>query len=126
MRYIEEMNALRAELGTDARLADDTTSENEENYPQYQISNAKQKKKKRSSMAPQIPLIRAMQMNNTDDAIRPVFSTLQRSECVPSLSFSLREQTEDSYRALLVAHKKRRTRRDVSLAVLSYLLNILQ
>lgn len=115
MRYMEEMNALRAELGTSARLADDSTSENEENYPQFQLGNSKQKKKKRSIMTPQIPLIRGMQMCTEDDAIRPVFSTLQRSEYVPSLSFSLREQTEESYRTMLVAHKKRRTRRDVSL-----------
>ncbi|XP_033219071.1 nuclear factor related to kappa-B-binding protein isoform X2 [Belonocnema kinseyi] len=112
LRYLEEMSALRAELGTSARLADDSTSENEENYPQFQLGNSKQKKKKRSIMTPQIPLIRGMQMCTEDDAIRPVFSTLQRSEYVPSLSFSLREQTEESYRTMLIAHKKRRTRRD--------------
>ena len=119
---MEEMSALRAELGTNVRLVDDSTSENEENYPQFQLSNSKQKKKKRSLMAPQIPLIKGVQINSEDDAIRPVFSTLQRSEYIPSLSFSLREQTEESYRTMLAAHKKRRTRRDVSLIYfISYL-----
>lgn len=111
MRYIEEMNALRTELGPSANLIDDSTSENEENYPQFQLSNSKQKKKKRLVMTPQIPLIRGIQMDNEDDAIRPVFSTLHRSDCIPR--FLMREQTEESYRSMLIAHKKRRTRRDV-------------
>lgn len=110
LRYMEEMNALRTELGANANLIDDSTSENEENYPHYQLNNSKQKKRKRPTMTPQIPLMRSIQMDNEDDSIRPVFSTHHRSEYIPR--YSMREQTDDFYRSMLVAHKKRRTRRD--------------
>lgn len=108
---MEELNAVRAELGINARLAADTTSENEENYPHYPASGAKQKRKKRSTVNFQGLSVRGLQLE--DETIRPVFSTLQRMEFVPSKSLLVRELSEDSYRAMLIAHKKRRARRDV-------------
>ncbi|XP_015428389.1 PREDICTED: nuclear factor related to kappa-B-binding protein [Dufourea novaeangliae] len=113
LRYLEEMNALRAELGVSAKLAADTTSENEENYPYYQVSGAKQKRKRRSLMGFQGLSIRGLQMNLDDETIRPVFSTLQRAEFPANRSFFIREQTEEMYREILLEHKKRRARRDI-------------
>lgn len=118
LRYMEELNAVRAELGTDTRLATDTTSENEENYPHYPTSGAKQKRKRRSILNFQGLSIRGLQLE--DETIRPVFSTLQRMEYAPSRSLLVREQTEETYRAMLIAHKKRRARRDVRIILLSY------
>ncbi|XP_015109741.1 nuclear factor related to kappa-B-binding protein [Diachasma alloeum] len=106
-RYLEELQALRNELGT-VRLAD-TTSENEENYPQYQPPS-KQKKKRKVQMGQSS--IRTNQLFEDED-IRPVFSTLQRPQCQPAPPFPPRELTEDSYRAMLIAHKKRRSRGDI-------------
>lgn len=117
LRYMEELNAVRAELGANTRLAADTTSENEENYPHYPSSGAKQKRKRRSIMNFQGLSVRGLQLE--DETIRPVFSTLQRMEYAPSKSLLLREQTEETYRAMLIAHKKRRARRDVCIVSLS-------
>lgn len=120
LRYLEELNAVRAELGTDTRLSADTTSENEENYPHYQSTGAaKQKRKRRSTMNFQGLSIKGLQFSHEDETIRPVFSTLQRMEYVPSRSLLVREQMEEAYRAMLIAHKKRRARRDVRIAFLS-------
>ncbi|XP_076648684.1 nuclear factor related to kappaB binding protein [Halictus rubicundus] len=113
LRYLEELNALRTELGASAKLAADTTSENEENYPYYQLSGTKQKKKRRSLMGAQGLSIRGLQMNHDDETIRPVFSTLQRADFPMNRSFFIREQTEEMYREMLLEHKKRRARRDV-------------
>lgn len=113
LRYMEELNAVRAELGTNTRLSADTTSENEENYPYYQTSGAKQKRKRRSTMNFQGLLVKGLQLNHEDETIRPVFSTLQRMEYASSRSLFIREQSEETYRAMLIAHKKRRMRRDV-------------
>ncbi|XP_043265213.1 nuclear factor related to kappa-B-binding protein isoform X1 [Colletes gigas] len=113
LRYLEELNALRTELGANAKLAADTTSENEENYPYYQLSGAKQKKKRRSLMSSQGLSIRGLQMNHEDETIRPVFSTLQRAEYPANRSLFIREQTEEMYREMLLQHKKRRARRDI-------------
>ncbi|XP_043522153.1 nuclear factor related to kappa-B-binding protein isoform X2 [Frieseomelitta varia] len=113
LRYLEELNALRTELGASAKLAADTTSENEENYPHYQLSGAKQKKKKRSLMGVQGLSIRGLQINHEDETIRPVFSTLQRAEYPANRSLFVREQTEEMYREMLLEHKKRRARRDI-------------
>ncbi|XP_017878978.1 nuclear factor related to kappa-B-binding protein [Ceratina calcarata] len=113
LRYLEELNALRTELGASAKLAADTTSENEENYPQYQMPGAKQKKKRRSLMSVQGLSIRGMQMNHEDETIRPVFSTLQRAEYPANRSLFVREHTEEMYREMLLEHKKRRARRDI-------------
>ncbi|KOX72436.1 Nuclear factor related to kappa-B-binding protein [Melipona quadrifasciata] len=113
LRYLEELNALRTELGASAKLAADTTSENEENYPHYQLSGAKQKKKKRSLMGAQGLSIRGLQINHEDETIRPVFSTLQRAEYPANRSLFVREQTEEMYREMLLEHKKRRARRDI-------------
>lgn len=57
--------------------------------------------------------VKGLQLNHEDDTIRPVFSTLQRMEYASNRSLFVREQTEETYRAMLVAHKKRRSRRDV-------------
>ncbi|XP_043593392.1 nuclear factor related to kappa-B-binding protein-like isoform X2 [Bombus pyrosoma] len=113
LRYLEELNALRTELGASAKLAADTTSENEENYPHYQMSGAKQKKKRRSLVGVQGLSIRGLQINHEDETIRPVFSTLQRAEYATNRSLFIREQTEETYREMLLEHKKRRARRDV-------------
>ncbi|CAK9828671.1 Nuclear factor related to kappa-B-binding protein [Anthophora retusa] len=112
LRYLEELNALRTELGVSAKLAADTTSENEENYPHYQMSGAKQKKKRRSMIGIHGLSIRGLQMNHEDETIRPVFSTLQRTEYPINRSLFIREQTEEMYREMLLEHKKRRARRD--------------
>lgn len=114
IRYLEELNALRSELGVNSRLSVDTTSENEENYPHLQSSGGKQKKKKRNAIALQTTPMRGMPLSQEDEAIRPVFSTLQRAEYTPNPLFLISEQTEETYRAMLQAHKKRRARRDVS------------
>ncbi|XP_076757201.1 nuclear factor related to kappaB binding protein isoform X2 [Xylocopa sonorina] len=113
LRYLEELNALRTELGVSAKLAADTTSENEENYPYHQMSGTKQKKKRRSVMGIQGLSIRGMQINHEDETIRPVFSTLQRAEYPTNRSFFIREHTEEMYREMLLEHKKRRARRDI-------------
>lgn len=113
LRYMEELNAVRAELGANTRLSVDTTSENEENYPYYQTSGAKQKRKRRSTMSFQGLLVKGLQLNHEDETIRPVFSTLQRMEYASNRSLFVREQTDETYRAILIAHKKRRARRDV-------------
>ena len=113
LRYLEELNALRTELGASAKFAVDTTSENEENYPHYQLSGAAQKKKKRSLMGLQGLSIRGLQMDHEDETIRPVFSTLQRAEYPAHRSLFIREQTEETYREMLLQHKKRRARRDI-------------
>lgn len=113
LRYMEELNTIRAELGANTRLSADTTSENEENYPYYQTSGAKQKRKRRSTTSFQGLLVKGLQLNHEDETIRPVFSTLQRMEYASSRSLFVREQTEETYRAMLTAHKKRRTCRDV-------------
>lgn len=117
LRYLEELNAVRAELGINTRLAADTASENEENYPHYPTTGAKQKRKKRSTLSFQGLSVRGLQLE--DETIRPVFSTLQRMEYAPSKSLLIREQSEESYRAMLIAHKKRRARRDVCIISLS-------
>lgn len=110
---MEELVALKNEFESSTRLTIDTTSENEENYPHHQLTNSKQKKRKRAgTMGVQGLTIRGMQLGHEDESIQPVFSTLQRAEFIPN-RFIIREQTEDTYRALLVAHKKRRARRDV-------------
>jgi hypothetical protein len=111
LRYLEELNAVRAELGSNTRLSADTTSENEENYPHYQTAGAKQKRKRRSTASLGLS-VKGLQLSHEDETIRPVFSTLQRMEYAPSRSF-VREQTEETYRAMLSAHKKRRARHDV-------------
>lgn len=118
LRYLEELNALRTELGASAKLAADTTSENEENYPHYQMSGAKQKKKRRTlvgvhGLSIRALSIRGLQLDHVDEFIRPVFSTLQRAEYATNRSLFIREQTEDTYREMLLEHKKRRARRDV-------------
>ncbi|XP_050452746.1 nuclear factor related to kappa-B-binding protein-like isoform X1 [Cataglyphis hispanica] len=113
LRYMEELNVIRAELGANTRLSADTTSENEENYPYYQTSGAKQKRKRRSATSFQGLLVKGLQLNHEDETIRPVFSTLQRMEYASSRSLFVREQTEETYRAMLTAHKKRRACRDV-------------
>jgi hypothetical protein len=112
LRYLEELNAVRAELRTSTRLSADTTSENEENYPHYQMTGAKQKKKRRFTSLQGLS-VKGLQLNHEDDTIRPVFSTLQRMEYASSRSLFVREQTEETYRAMLIAHKKRRARCDV-------------
>lgn len=112
LRFMEELNAVRAELGANTRLSADTTSENEENYPYYP-TGAKQKKKRRSTTSFQGLLVKGLQLNHEDETIRPVFSTLQRMEYASNRSLFVREQTEETYRAMLAAHKKRRARRDV-------------
>lgn len=111
MRYVEELNTLRAELGI-TRFAD-TTSENDENYPQYQTPGTKQKKKRKGTMGMQPTQMRTNSLNHEDEDIRPVFSTLQREVYTPNPSFLIREMTEDSYRTMLSAHKGRRTRLDI-------------
>lgn len=116
LRYLEELNAVRAEIGADTRLAADTTSENEENYPHYQTVGTKQKKKRRS-MSFQGLSVRDLQLSHDDETIRPVFSTLHRVDYSSSRSF-IREQTEETYRAMLIAHKRRRARRDVCFILL--------
>ncbi|XP_029668197.1 nuclear factor related to kappa-B-binding protein-like isoform X1 [Formica exsecta] len=113
LRYMEELNAIRVELGANTRLSADTTSENEENYPYYQTSGAKQKRKRRSTTSFQGLLVKGLQLNHEDETIRPVFSTLQRMEYASSRSLFVREQTEETYRAMLTAHKKRRASCDV-------------
>lgn len=113
LRYLEELNALRTELGASAKLAADTTSENEENYPHYQMSGAKQKKKRRTLVGVQGLSIRGLQLDHLLEFTRPVFSTLQRAEYATNRSLFIREQTEDTYREMLLEHKKRRARRDV-------------
>ncbi|XP_076244084.1 nuclear factor related to kappaB binding protein [Calliopsis andreniformis] len=113
LRYLEELNTLRTELGVNAKLAADTTSENEENYPHYQLSGAKQKKKRRSFMSSQGLSLRGLQLDHEDETIRPVFSTLQRVEYPANRSLFIREQTEETYREMLLEHKKRRARRDI-------------
>lgn len=113
MRYLEELNAVRAELRISTRLSADTTSENEENYPHYQTTGAKQKRKRRFTSSLQGLSVKGVQLNHEDDTIRPVFSTLQRMEYASNRSLFVREQTEETYRAMLIAHKKRRARRDV-------------
>lgn len=116
---MEELNAVRAELGSNARLSADTTSENEENYPQYQTTGAKQKKKRRTMNLQGLSFIKSLQLSQEDETIRPVFSTLQRAEYAPNRSLFVRELTEDSYRTMLIAHKKRRARRDVCIISLT-------
>ncbi|XP_011706105.1 PREDICTED: nuclear factor related to kappa-B-binding protein isoform X3 [Wasmannia auropunctata] len=113
LRYLEELNAVRAELRTSTRLSADTTSENEENYPHYQMTGAKQKRKRRFTMNLQGLSVKGLQLSHEDDTIRPVFSTLQRMEYASNRSLFVREQTEETYRAMLIAHKKRRARRDL-------------
>ncbi|KAG5323494.1 NFRKB protein, partial [Pseudoatta argentina] len=113
LRYLDELNAVRAELRTSTRLSADTTSENEENYPHYQMTGAKQKRKRRFTMNLQGLSVKGLQLNHEDDTIRPVFSTLQRMEYTSSRALFVREQTEETYRAMLIAHKKRRARRDL-------------
>ncbi|KAL0130422.1 hypothetical protein PUN28_002239 [Cardiocondyla obscurior] len=113
LRYLDELNAVRAELRTSTRLSADTTSENEENYPRYQMTGAKQKRKRRFTMNLQGLSVKGVQLNCEDDTIRPVFSTLQRMEYASNRSLFVREQTEETYRAMLIAHKKRRARRDL-------------
>ncbi|XP_015596568.1 nuclear factor related to kappa-B-binding protein isoform X2 [Cephus cinctus] len=113
LRYIEELDALKAELGANTTFSVDTTSENDENYPHQQYGGAKQKKKKRTTMGLQYMPIRGLQMSHEDETVRPVFSTLQRSQYSSNRSFLLREQTEDTYRNMLITHKKRRVRRDI-------------
>lgn len=119
LRYLEELNALRTELGVHAKLAADTTSENEENYPHYQLPGTKQKKKKRGFMGSHGLSIRGLQLDHEDETIRPVFSTLQRAEYPANRSLFVREQTEETYREMLLEHKRRRARRDVRYAILS-------
>ncbi|KYN38168.1 Nuclear factor, partial [Trachymyrmex septentrionalis] len=113
LRYLDELNAVRAELRTNTRLSADTTSENEENYPHYQMTGAKQKRKRRFTMNLQGLSVKGLQLSHEDDTIRPVFSTLQRMEYTSSRALFVREQTEETYRAMLIAHKKRRARRDL-------------
>lgn len=72
--------------------------------------------------------VKGLQLNHEDDTIRPVFSTLQRMEYASNRSLFVREQTEETYRAMLIAHKKRRARRDVCivshhLVMITYLSN---
>ncbi|XP_034938876.1 uncharacterized protein [Chelonus insularis] len=110
IRYVEELKALRTELGV-TKFAD-TTSENEENCLQFQMPGTKQKKKRKGSNT-QVTQMKTNQLNHEDEDIRPVFSTLQREEYTPNPSFRIREMTEDLYRVLLVAHKKRRARQDI-------------
>ncbi|KAL6260847.1 hypothetical protein P5V15_008374 [Pogonomyrmex californicus] len=112
LRYIEELNAVKAELGANTRLSADTTSENEENYPHYQMIGVK-KRKRRFVTNFQGLLVKGLQLNHEDNTIRPVFSTLQRLEYASSKSLFVHEQTEETYRAMLIAHKKRRARRDL-------------
>lgn len=126
---MEELNAVRAELRTSTRLSADTTSENEENYPHYQMTGAKQKRKRRLITSLQGLSVKGLQLNHEDDTIRPVFSTLQRMEYASNRSLFVREQTEETYRAMLIAHKKRRARRDVCIVshcfvTVTYLSNI--
>jgi len=125
LRYLEELNAVRAELGSNTRLSADTTSENEENYPHYQTAGAKQKRKRRSTASLGLS-VKGLQLNHEDETIRPVFSTLQRMEYAPSRSLFVRELTEETYRAMLSAHKKRRARRDVCIIYQfkSFIINI--
>ncbi|XP_066595888.1 nuclear factor related to kappa-B-binding protein isoform X3 [Prorops nasuta] len=114
LRYMEELSALRAELGVkNSRLAADTTSENEENYSHPRLSGIKQKKKRRSTICMPGFSMRGLQIAHDDEAIRPVFSTLQRTEYSSNRSFLMRETSEETYRAMLIAHKKRRSRRDI-------------
>lgn len=113
---MEELNAVRTELRTSTRLSADTTSENEENYPRYQTTGTKQKRKRRFTMNFQGLSVKGLQLNHEDDTIRPVFSTLQRMEYASNRSLFIREQTEETYRAMLIAHKKRRSRRDVCIS----------
>lgn len=110
---MEELNAVRAELRISTSLSADTTSENEENYPHFQMAGAKQKRKRRFNMSLQGLSVKGLQFNHEDDTIRPVFSTLQRMEYASNRAMFVREQTEETYRAMLIAHKKRRARRDV-------------
>lgn len=126
LRYLEELSILRTELGASARLAPDTTSENEENCLYYQLSGTKQKKKKRSTMSLQGLSIRGLQINQEDETIRPVFSTFQRTDYASNRSLFVREQTEEAYRAMLIAHKKRRAHHDVrkTLNVISVLIKL--
>lgn len=109
---MEELIAVRGELGSHTRLSVDTTSENEENYPHYQTTGAKQKRKRRSTASLGLS-VKGLQFSHEDETIRPVFSTLQRMEYASSKSLFVREQTEETYRTMLSVHKKRRAHRDV-------------
>lgn len=115
MLYMEELSAIRAELGVNSRLSDDTTSENEENYPQ---ALKLKKRKPRVLMNLQSQIKDNCAYFNDDEDLRPVFSTLQRPEY--SRSLLKREITDESYRAMLIEHKRRRTRSDV--IIFSYIL----
>lgn len=119
---MEELNAVRTELRTSTRLSADTTSENEENYPHYQTTGAKQKRKRRFTMGLQGLSVKGLQLNHEDDTIRPVFSTLQRMEYASNRSLFVREQTDETYRAMLIAHKKRRARRDVCIILYRFVI----
>lgn len=114
---MEELSALRAELGVNMRATVESSSEDEENYSQQQLLNNK-KKKKRLSMAMQGTPAKVLQLNHDEDAVRPVSSTFHQSKFGLSLenhglSLLDYEQSDDAYRAMLADHKKRRAKRDV-------------
>lgn len=87
------------------------------------MTGTKQKRKRRFTMSFQGLSVKGLQLNHEDDTIRPVFSTLQRMEYASNRSLFVREQTEETYRDMLIAHKKRRSRRDVRISHHSYLCN---
>lgn len=107
---MEEIAALHAELGSSVKLGADTTSENEENYPQPNLT-LKQRKRKRPLTGNAAPFSKGIE--DLED-IRPVFSTLHRSQLGSNLMYNTRDMTEDSYRAMLVAHKRRKMQHDVN------------
>ncbi|XP_046488673.1 nuclear factor related to kappa-B-binding protein [Neodiprion pinetum] len=113
-RYLEELSALRAELGVNMRAIVESSSEDEERYSQQLHTK---KKKKRLAMAFQAIPIKSLQLNPDEDTVRPVSSTFHQSKFGLSLdnqglSLLGYEQSDDAYRAMLAAHKKRRARRD--------------
>ncbi|XP_012254609.2 nuclear factor related to kappa-B-binding protein [Athalia rosae] len=115
-RYLEELSALRAELGVNMRATIESSSEDEEHYSQQQLINNK-KKKKRLAMAFQGTPPKVFQSNHDEDAVRPVSSTFHQSKIgfsIENHSLSLLgyEQSDDAYRSMLADHKKRRARRD--------------
>lgn len=121
-RYLEELSALRAELGDNMRATVESSSEDEEHYSQ-QLPNNK-KKKKRLAVAFQGAPAKVIQASNDEDAVRPVSSTFHQSKFglnIENQGLSLigYEQSDDAYRAMLADHKKRRARRDVGLIVVA-------
>ncbi|KAL7299791.1 hypothetical protein TKK_0007536 [Trichogramma kaykai] len=99
---------------------------------QLLLLKQQQRRKKRAAKEQKLQQLlttRAMQLKNTlfngsEDTLRPVCSTLQRlgNECGPNSALSpsmastamIPEPSEESYKAMLIAHKKRRARGDTN------------